>query len=211
MYHVKCKLYPATSRRGAGGGQTPPIGPAYLEESGTWSVPRQPRRAAGDCTTSARREAPPVARRRLHKLGEARGAAGRARVRTRSRAVDARQAPTPARHGQHTPNTLACAVDGSHARHDDTLPYISPYFEMRAISNIDSNASESQGPILAGAPPPRNPPWSRSRPTTYTRADGARALRDHNDGSDGRHCPRVVPTYHAVGTGADRAIARHFS
>ena len=51
----------------------------------------------------------------------------------------------------------------------------------------------------------------RDVPTTYTRADGARALRDHNDGSDGRHCPRVVPTYHAVGTGADRAIARHVS
>ena len=52
---------------------------------------------------------------------------------------------------------------------------------------------------------------SRDVPTTRTRADGARALRDLNDGSDGRHCHRVVPTSRAVGTVAERAIARHFS
>ena len=52
---------------------------------------------------------------------------------------------------------------------------------------------------------------SRDVPTTRTRADGARALRDLNDGSDGRHCSRVVPTCRTVGTGVDGAIARHFS
>ena len=52
---------------------------------------------------------------------------------------------------------------------------------------------------------------SRDVPTTRTRADGARALRDLNDGSDGRHCHRVVPTCRAVGTVAERAIVRHFS
>ena len=52
---------------------------------------------------------------------------------------------------------------------------------------------------------------SRDVPTTHTRADGARALRDLNDGSGGRHCPRVVPTCRVVGTVAERAIVRHFS
>ena len=51
----------------------------------------------------------------------------------------------------------------------------------------------------------------RDVPTTHTRADRARALRDRNGGSDGRRCPRVMPTDHTYGTGADRAIARHFS
>ena len=42
---------------------------------------------------------------------------------------------------------------------------------------------------------------ARDLPTTHGGAVGARALRDHNDGSDGRHCTQNATTHRPDDTG----------